>query len=81
MVRLIRTGSVLFFSPSLFLFFFKGEGDKSRSGKGNRKTGRTVPPRLSLSAGFTWMGLFICDGRRKTRGDTVNETAAEHKGL
>lgn len=49
--------------------------------KGSKKErGRTVPPRLSLSAGFTWMGLFICDGGRQTRGDTVSETAARHGG-
>lgn len=34
-------------------------------GKKGNKEGRTVPPRLSLSAGFTWIGLFICDIERR----------------
>lgn len=60
MVRLIRAGSMFVGLEQ------KREGSKDRGeGKEGRKDGHTVPPRLSLSAGFTWIGLFICDRERK----------------
>lgn len=44
----------------------EGKEEEMREGRERRKGG-TVPPRLSLSAGFTWIGLFICDRDRKRR--------------
>lgn len=61
MVRLIRAGSMFVGLEQ------EKEGSKdSGGGRKRRKEGRTVPPRLSLSAGFTWIGLFICDREKET---------------
>lgn len=46
--------------------------EKGREG-GSRKGKETVPPRLSLSAGFTWMGLFICDTETKRSKGRMND--------
>lgn len=43
------------------------ERGRDQRRKRRRNKGQTVPPRLSLSAGFTWIGLFICDRDRKRR--------------
>lgn len=62
MGRLIRSGS---------MFVGLGQGEKEKG----RKEGRayTVPPRLSLSAGFTWIGLFICDRERGRQREESQE--------
>lgn len=65
MVRLIRTGSMFVGRVQ------RKEGRKVDRMK-SRKEGNTVPPRLSLSAGFTWIGLFICDRDRKRRKDKTH---------
>lgn len=44
----------------------EGSKEKGEEKQEKKKHGDTVPPRLSLSAGFTWIGLFICD-REKER--------------
>lgn len=76
MVRLIRAGSMFVGLEQ------KREGSKDRGeGKEGRKDGHTVPPRLSLSAGFTWIGLFICDREREReakRGHIIEKE--ERKG-
>lgn len=65
MVRLIRTGSM-----------FVGRVQRKKGRRAgrikSRKEGNTVPPRLSLSAGFTWIGLFICDRDRKRSKDKTH---------
>lgn len=45
---------------------------------GEREEVHTVPPRLSLSAGFTWIGLFICDRERKE--EQIIEREENEKG-
>lgn len=70
MVRLMGTGSMFVGLEQ------KKEGSKE-GGRKRRKEGHTVPPRLSLSAGFTWIGLFICDRERKRSRERTNETRDE----
>lgn len=40
------------------------EGKEIKVERKTRQKGY-IPPRLSLSAGLTWIGLFICDRDRK----------------
>lgn len=71
MVRLMCTGS-MFVGPGT-----KEGRERGREGwerkEGSRKGKETVPPRLSLSAGFTWMGLFICDTETKRSKGRVSD--------
>lgn len=49
--------------------------------KEERMKSEVLPPLLSLSAGFTWIGLFICAARegwtRKERKDRVGRRGKE----
>lgn len=69
MVRLIRAGSMFVGLEQ------KKEGSKGKGslGRGEKEEAHTVPPRLSLSAGFTWIGLFICDRERTDEQITERE--------
>lgn len=72
MLRLIRIGS-------MFVGLEQREKEEgSKEGRGEeRKEEHTVPPRLSLSAGFTWIGLFICYTEKEKRRE---ESQTDNRG-
>lgn len=48
-------------------------GERNKKGRRKKRSGN-LPPLLSLSAGFTWIGLFICVTEREERGKGKNRT-------